>query len=91
MDVGWKGGEMRTSWVLFLLVEELLLLFLLFSSGGEGANDGMRVSWVRIWERECRLSQGGGRMLARPWDFRRMASQRGISAGMGGRRGGVVP
>ena len=63
------------------------MIRVVFSNGGAGTNVGLSVSWVNISVSERRLSQGGARMFARPWDFRRRASQRGISAGRGGRRG----
>lgn len=61
------------------------------SSGGAGANDGLRVSCARISLSERTLSHGGARMLARPCFARRSASHSGISAGRGGRSVGVLP
>ena len=85
VEVGRKGGEITRGDMLVGVVLEVVV-----SNGGAGANVGLSVSWISISVSERTLSQGGGRMFARPWDFRRRASQRGISAGRGGRREGVV-
>lgn len=45
------------------------------------------VSWSRIAPRECVLSQGGGRILARRWRLRRRASQSGMLLLCGGFNG----
>ena len=63
---------------------------MLGSSSAAGANDGLIVSCERKSVSAATLSHGGGRMLARFCRLRRRASQRGRSAGRGGRRGGVV-
>jgi hypothetical protein len=59
--------------------------------GGEKARGEVSVSYLRIRSRELGRSQGGGRMLALRWRFRRRASQRGKGARWGGRRVGVGP
>lgn len=59
--------------------------------GGENASGDVSVSYFRILSRELGSSQGGGRMLARRWRFRRRASQSGKGARCGGRREGVAP
>lgn len=54
--------------------------------GGENVS-ACSVSWSRIAVSEWVFNQGGGRMFARRWRFRRRASHRGILLLCGGFRG----
>ena len=78
-EVGRNGGERASA------VAEVE------GRGEEGVNPSIRRSWSRMLDREDVLSQAGGRMLARRWRLRRRASQRGMAARLGGRRGFIGP
>ena len=60
-------------------------------STGGGEKEADEVSRSRIAVREWVVSQGGGRIWARRWRFRRRASQRGSGVRWGGERGGRGP
>lgn len=59
--------------------------------GGGDENVVDEVSSLRMASREKGASQGGGRMLARRWRFKSIASHKGSCVRYGGWRGAMEP
>jgi hypothetical protein len=85
VEEGRKGGEMVS------VCEGTARMGYGCGGGDENPWGSISVSCLRIRSSEEGRSQGGGRMLARRWRFKRRASQSGNGARWGGRRGCVGP